>query len=281
MPASAADGAEGAETAPHKRKAPPKNKVEAWMARGVQPKYFRGAERDGHAMWRKEQQESCCNKSKGTACRCADKDVLARLAGGGAAGPSEPVQSLKGGASARGTRRVAAASANAQKALGMLLCPENPMGALALGAKKLAKDAAPMRAAAAAAASSSSSSAAAAASSSTRSGAPATAATLRAAALQSAGSAMESKKQGLLAGLGASFAQLLGEKGTPAERRPMLAVATSTGMTHPEFKLATDITVNPTEWAEAGKRKRFPGPRSPCPRCGGSGSASRWRRSRC
>ena len=49
----------------------------------------------------------------------------------------------------------------------------------------------------------------------------------------------------------------------------------------PRVKLATDITVNPTEWAAAGKRKRFPGPRSPCPRCGGSGSASRWRRSRC
>jgi len=155
-PATPSDGAsavQDVETEPRARAPPQMLEPGDWSWRDVQPKYFRGAERSGHSRWRKEQGDCACNQAGTSVCRCTDAAVLARLAGGGAPGASEPVPSLKGGVSRRSTQRVASASAACQESLGSMLCAGNPLGALGLGAKKLAKKLAPAPASRATAAS--------------------------------------------------------------------------------------------------------------------------------
>ena len=109
-PATPSDGAsamQDVKTEPRARAAPHVLEPSDWSWRDVQPKYFRGAERSGHSRWRKEHGDCACNQAGTSVCRCTDAAVLARLAGGGAPGASEPVPSLKGGVSGRSTRRAA------------------------------------------------------------------------------------------------------------------------------------------------------------------------------
>ena len=259
-PTTGASAAQDVETAPRARAAPQVYTPDDWSTRDKQPKYFRGAERSGHSRWRKQQGDCACNKVGASACRCPDAAVLARLAGGGKAGASEPVPSLKGGVSGRSTRRAASASAKCQESLGRMLSSDHPLGALALGAKGLAKKLAPAPASHTTAASAS------AASASTRSGATATRAQLRLAALQSAESAAAADVQASRAALGEELMGVLGKMEAPEERRPLLAAVIAAGVTHPQYTEAGGVHVTTTEWAEAGKHHVFPGAFAPVPK---------------
>ena len=152
--------------APRTRKRVVHLEMPDWNGRHVEAKYARGSRHTGYRRQGSRSPSTCSAAQACEAgCPCTDKAVLERLAGA-------PAPSLKGGRSTRTMRRAATTSGNAMLSFGKLMCPDNPVGALALGAKKLAATLPVPH-------SSASTTEGAAVERSSRSGAPATAARIR------------------------------------------------------------------------------------------------------